>query len=453
MVFAMFLLTAAASWAPMRWSSADPASLGIFKDTPVNCLLLEKGAINAAVASKAAQVGIQTLVVIEAGGSVEDVQKAAQLKAKGVVFEGKFEDRTLSALHDAAAKLQLTAIEMLPRVQMKIDDAQPVVGTYQGVWPGIQVEEGGTAKAAPSGAPWINTNSGFLRFMRSATKAPLWIGVRPPEKTIITPERYLQAISDAAIVGARWVIALDDDFSRRLIAGEEPARKPWDRMMQLTRYYESHADWRDMKPAGELAILQDVDSGALLSGGVLDMIAVKHTPVRPVPTHKLEAGAMEGTKMAVNVDPSAMTDEQKQALRAWTKSGGTLLSGPATWKFPPLREDQITLTDDDVKMLDEIWKEMNSMTGRRNLGARLFNVSSMLSNFVRSADGRQSVLQLVNYSGFPVENVTVHVLGKFTSATLQAPGAEPKKLEVYEVEEGTGIDIDNVNVAATLVLQ
>ena len=180
MVFAMFLLTAAASWAPMRWSNADSASLGIFKDTPVNCLLLEKSAINAAVASKAAQAGIQTLVLIEAGGSVEDVQKAAQLKANGVVFEGKFEDRTLTALHEAAAKLQLTAIDMLPRVQMKIDDSQPVVGTYQGVWPGIQVEEGGTAKAAPSGAPWINTNSGFLRFMRSATKAPLWIGVRPP---------------------------------------------------------------------------------------------------------------------------------------------------------------------------------------------------------------------------------------------------------------------------------
>ena len=62
--------------------------------------------------------------------------------------------------------------------------------------------------------------------------------------------------------------------------------------------------------------LQDVDSGALLSGGVLDMIAVKHTPVRPVPTHKLEAAAMEGTKMAVNVDPSTMTDEQKQALES-----------------------------------------------------------------------------------------------------------------------------------------
>ena len=84
-------------------------------------------------------------------------------------------------LHEAAAKLRLTAIDLLRAFKMKIDDSQPIVGTYQGVWPGIQVEEGGTAKAAPSGAPWINTNSGFLRFMRSATTAPLWIGVRPPE--------------------------------------------------------------------------------------------------------------------------------------------------------------------------------------------------------------------------------------------------------------------------------
>ena len=65
-------------------------------------------------------------------------------------------------------------------------------------------------------------------------------------------------------------------------------------------------------------------------------------------------------------------------------------------------------TDEDVKILDEIWKEVNSMTGRSNLGARLFNVSSMLSNLVQSSDKRQTVLQLVNYSGYPVENVTVH---------------------------------------------
>ena len=98
------------------------------------------------------------------------------------------------------------------------------------------------------------------------------------------------------------------------------AAKAWQRMMQLLALLRiAQQTGETMKPAGQLAILQDVDSGALLSGGVLDMIAVKHTPVRPVPTHKLDAAAMEGTKMAVNVDPVVLTDEQKQALRAWTR--------------------------------------------------------------------------------------------------------------------------------------
>ena len=57
--------------------------------------------------------------------------------------------------------------------------------------------------------------------------------------------------------------------------------------------------------------------------------------------------------------PASLTDE-KIALRAWTRTGGTLLSAPSTWKFPPRKRTKITLTDEDVKTLDEIWKEMNS---------------------------------------------------------------------------------------------
>jgi hypothetical protein len=158
--------------------------------------------------------------------------------------------------------------------------------------------------------------------------------------------------------------------------------------------------------------------------------------------------------MAVNVAPASLTDAQKVALRTWTAAGGTLLSAPSTWKFPAPQSDQITLSDDDVKILDEIWKEVNNMTGRRNLGARLYNVSSMLSNLIQSSDGKQTVLLLVNYSGYPVENVTVHLLGKFKSARLLAPGSmEPVKLETYDVEEGSGVDIANVGVAAALVLE
>ena len=36
-------------------------------------------------------------------------------------------------------------------------------------------------------------------------------------------QNYLQAIADAAISGARWVVALDDDFSARLLKSDPAA--------------------------------------------------------------------------------------------------------------------------------------------------------------------------------------------------------------------------------------
>ena len=117
------------------------------------------------------------------------------------------------------------------------------------------------------------------------------------------------------------------------------------------------------------------------------------------------------------------------------------------------RSGEITVSKEDFKTLDEIWKEVNGMIGRNNLGARLFNVSSMLSNLVGTPDGSRLALHLVNYTDFPIESITAHVLGTYTHARLYAPGAEPRDLPVYKVEEGTGVDIDKVDVLATVVFE
>jgi hypothetical protein len=363
----------------------------------------------------------------------------------GVVLEGDFEAPPPAS--------KLLTIQLPSRAHLRFD-ARPIVGTFQGVWPGIEAEEHGKTKAAPSGGPWINTNGGFLRFVRAAAgDSTVWMANTPPAGNIITAERYMQAVSDAAIIGARWVIALDEAFSKSLFSGDERALKDWKRIAAHAAWYEQHPEWRRMRPLSQLAIVQDTDSGALFSGGVLDMIAVKHTPVLPVPSHSLTPESMASAKLAVNVAPSTLTQEQRDALRAFARRGGTMLSGPDAWKFPPTKPDSITLSEEDVKTLDEIWKEMNSMTGRRNLGARLFNVSSMLSNLVESADGKTAVLHLVNYSGYPVENVTVHLLKKYRNARLIAPGIPERKLELYDNEEGSGVDIDSIGVTASLVLE
>ena len=106
---------------------------------------------------------------------------------------------------------------------------------------------------------------------------------------------------------------------------------------------------------------------------------------------------------------------------------------------------------DDVERLDALWKGVNSMVGRANLGARLFNVSSMLSNLLQGPGGRPVVLQLANFSGYPVENVTAHFNGEYKRARLLSPETQPRDLEVYPVEDGTGVDIPEVPGFATVV--
>ena len=183
------------------------------------------------------------------------------------------------------------------------------------------------------------------------------------------------------------------------------------------------------------------------------MIAVKHTPVRPVPLPRLAEGSLKGASMAVNVDPESISPVQKEALRGFTRGGGTLLNAPPGWKFPPPDKERITLDKNELDQINDIWKNINGMIGYTNLGARLFNVGGMLSSLLGDADGRRVVLQLTNYTSYPVEAVTVKMLGKYTRATLYAPGEPPRALETYATDDGTGVDLDRVSVSAAIVLE
>jgi hypothetical protein len=444
---AVFGAPKAADWVPARWPYGDVRSLELLKDSPVNCLLLRT--YPADLIAAAAERGIATLAVIQSGADVPaEAKKALAAKVNGIVLEGDFPPAAVADLRTSGA----TVIELTSRSHMKLGSAAPILGTYQGVWPGISLLDDGAKKAGPTGSTWIDTNTGFIRAVRAWGDTPLWIGNEPPSGTVITGARYLQVIADAAMSGARWIVALDADFAARLGKREADAMSDWRRMGELIGYFERHAEWRAMREFGQLAVVQDPSKGGLLSGGILDMIAVKHTPVRPIPGQHLTPDALKGATMAVNVDPDALTPEQKEVLRGFTRAGNTTLTGPPGWKDQP-RGDKITLDKAELDRLNDIWRDVNTMIGRRNLGVRLFNVSSMLSNVVEAADGKTVILHLVNYADFPVENVTVHFLGDFRRATLLTPDGAEKKLDIYAADEAHGVDIDKVAVCATIKLE
>ncbi|HKE29816.1 MAG TPA: hypothetical protein VKB88_46020 [Bryobacteraceae bacterium] len=438
------------AWVPVRWPWAEARSLDLLESSPVNCLLLKSWTPELIAAAQ--KRGVVPLAVIAPGSdAVATAKQALSASVGGLVLEGDFADETTTAIRQAAGSA--VVIELTARNRMALGSAAPILGTYQGLWPGISDEHANAHSAGPSGSTWIDTNTGFLRAARVWGTSTVWIANQPPAHTVITTSRYLQAIADAAMSGARWVLALDTDFSSRLAQRDADAVASWRRISALLSYYESHPEWRALREYGKLAVIQDPAKGGLVSGGILDMIAVKHTPVIPVPRQRLGPGALDGATMAVNIDADSLTPEQKEILRNFTRSGGALLTGPPGWKDSTPPGERITLDKAELDRLNDIWRDVNSMIGRRNLGVRLFNVSSMLSNVMASADEKTEIVQLVNYSDYPVENVTVHFLGSYKRATLLTPEGAEKKLDIYSTEEGSGVDIDKVGVCATIRLE
>jgi hypothetical protein len=435
-------------WVPVRWPWADAQSLELLAGSPVNCLLLRT--YPADLVSAATSQGIVTLAVISPGGdAVAAARRALAARVNGIVLEGDFDADVAAGVRNAAGIAPV--VELTARNRIALGSSAPILGTYQGVWPGVSALDDGGKKAGPTGSVWIDTNTGFIRAVRAWGDAAVWIANEPPPKTVVTGVRYLQAIGDAAISGARWVLAFDASFASRLRDREADAVSDWRRMGAQLRYFEDHPEWRHMQEYGKLAVVQDPANGGLLSGGILDMIAVKHTPVRPIPQQHLTPESLSGAAMAVNVDPGSLTPEQKEVLRSFARSGGTLLTGPPGWK-DPTPNGKITLEKAELERLNDIWRDVNSMVGRRNLGVRLFNVSSMLSNLLISGDGKTAVLHLVNYSDYAVENVAVHFIGDYKHAALTSPEGTEKPLEVYPTEVGGGVDIAKVSVCATIRL-
>ncbi len=436
-MLAAVAIAAMPDWVPARWFSGDPATLELVKSTPVNCLLLEKANWSPVFAKAAAELGIATLGI----GTVADAEALKRAGITGLAVEGTLPTR-----------VNLPVVEFVNRAEMKFGSRALVLATEQGVWPGIRSSQDAVI-AAPTGAPWIDTNTGFLRYARVSTQSALWIANRVPAKTHPLTTAYLAAIADAGMTGARWVLDFDDELVNGLEKRDKSALREWAQIVQHVKFYEDHKEWRQFSIRSTLSMVEDPRSGALVSGGLVDMMATKHTPVRPVPETSLDRAALVHSTMVVNVDPELLDANQKLVLKSFAQAGGTLFTGPPGWRFPALQKDQITLDKQDLEKLNGIWTELKEVTGRTNLGARLFNVGSMLSNLLESPDGNEVVLHLVNYSDYPVQDITAHILGKFKTATLLRPGAAPQKLDVYDTPDGTGVDIPGVGALGAVVLE
>jgi hypothetical protein len=453
-MLAAALISLYADWIPARWASADPKSLELLTGTPINCLWLERPQWSAAFLEAAAKRGVATVAVIRReGDAVEATQTATKMKFDALITEGDFDDYTRLIVAGTVAKSKSLFIESVVRARLKFNGAAPILATSQGLWPGIHVEAGGSASAGPTSNPWIDTNTGFIRFARASTDSIIWLANRPPPQTAFPVSSYLQAVGDAEMSGARWVIALDDDFSKRLFEGDSKALANWRKIAGAVAHYEAHPEWRAAQPVGGVAIVEDL-SRARLSAGLFDMLTAKHIPVVDVPVSKAAtASALKNSAVAVETDPSRLDAAEKKSIEAAGGEGSKVVAGPDSAK-PLDRPEDVYVYDPADTGVVTMWQEVDAAIGRRNVGVKLFNVASMLSNLLAARTGRQMVLHLVNYSDYAAQGVTVRIRGTWRRARLYRPGENPVDIETYKAEDGTGIDIDQRFLTiATLVIE
>jgi len=434
------------AWVPARWPWPETKSLELLAGSPVNCLLLQS--YNPEFLAAAAEHGLVTLAVITPGkDSLAAARKALAAKVTGIVMEGDFPESDASAVKQAAGGAPF--VEVTSRTRVPLGSGLPIVGTYQGVWPGIVPME---SRAGPTGATWILTNTGFIRAVRAWGGATLWLANRPPANTVVTGTRYRQAIADAAMSGARWVLSLDTGFAERLHHREERAVSDWTSMNQVLRHFEQHPEWRGMHEYGMLALVQDPAKSGLVSGGILDMIAVKRIPLRVVPRQLLSAAALADVRVVLNVDAAELSAEQDRVLRDFTASGGLVLSGPKGWTDEKPKGDSFTLDQPDLDRLDELAKEVDARISRNSLGVRVFNAASMLSHVLVSSDEKTIVVHLVNYSDYPVQNLTLMFPGRYKAATLIAPEGSAPIRDIFQTPDSSGLGVDRVSVCAAISL-
>src|SRR4030081_1326377 len=153
MPLSLMLLATWAALVPARWNSGDPQSLDLLNGHAVNCILVESHHWNPALLQAAKRRKIAVYGVIRADEDIGEMsRKALAIKLDGVVLEGD---------HGAAPVAGLPVVELASRGRMRLDRGDEVVGAWQALWPGIQIEHaGGAATSGPTSTPWINTNSG-----------------------------------------------------------------------------------------------------------------------------------------------------------------------------------------------------------------------------------------------------------------------------------------------------
>jgi hypothetical protein len=324
--------------------------------------------------------------------------------------------------------------------------------------------------AGPTSNPWVLSNGWQIGvLLADHSGRPAWMGHRPkPHRPQpLEFKDYLRAVADSGMAGARWVVAIGDDWRPRLYAGEKEAIDEWRKLADLVRFFEKqNHEWSRYQVWPSVVVVHDPSrQSAFDSFDVLNMLAVRQVPHRVVLRPDLAAGVAGPGTAVVAFDQAPPNPSEYETLQSFTGSGGTLVTGPQWYaaqsqagnSFPRVIAGKGRIrgfpTGQAVDS-DGFSRAVRGMVDDKHGAPRLYNVGSIISLYSVDPNTGQGLLQMTEYGDYPTENITVRLAKKIQQARLVTIGQEPQDLKIYEGEDGgSEIDIPQVPFYGAVMIQ
>jgi hypothetical protein len=459
-----------------RWY--DRATLSLIEGTPVNCLLVTWSAggdsaverkqqrLVKAYAREAHLRGIAILGLVYPGADpAVFVDPAAEAELDGLLLEGEFPggEAFVRQVDEALrAKNHTALVAPITKEPSALRKAEwPILATT-GSWPRSRLLTEMGILAAPSSEPWLDSNIWLLRSLRhSANRRPVWLGHLP---ATTQPEDYTRAVADAAIAGGKWMVVPDDSLRAGLFERRPAALAVWRRITGYLAFYRQHSDWLDFVPFGPLGIVVDKSSATPdISDEYLNLIARRQVPYRVIGRDRLEPAAIAGLSAVLAVDLAPPAAPERTLLRSFAEGGGLLVAGRAwaagnvpkgkAFTEMAIGKGRMIVYEDELPDPEAVSKDVLELVGKNHLGVRVFNMPSVLTYVAADPAGKRLLVQMLNYSNYPAESMTVRVTGVFQSARLYTPESGVEKLAADHAGPATEISIPKLALAGALLLE
>jgi hypothetical protein len=338
--------------------------------------------------------------------------------------------------------------------------AQGFLGVAGLPWPGLKVDpaEDADATSGPTGPPWIDSNAWFVRLAHELVgPETIWLSYEPPEDGLLEPEAaYVQAVADAEVFGARWIVSLDAATRLDLARGKGPGRETWARIAQALAFFRARRDWTLLRPVGLLGVLSDFSgSNQWLAFEVLNLLSRYSRLYRALPFQgglDPTAAPLEGLEALLYVDETPPGEDTVRRLYAFAEDGGTLITPPgwerrgeplADASFSRFRlsrygQGRLAVAREELADPYHLAEDAQALMSHRHDLVRVFNPGTGRFTYARSGDGRSALLHLFPYSRYSFEtHVSVWFKEPWAqAATWQVDLAEPVLAERTVRETG-----------------